>query len=250
MLALKEAVQQGKSKNSRMSLRKRSTPDLQINNEENPIMVGKKAVVFLSVLAFAGSVLAQGPRVAHSTAPSKVVAPAVAPPAGVKAIFTNLGPNLTSDAYNDTTGYYVLGPSNSVGDNEQWIAIPFTPAANSTAEYLIAAIGWETGTKAVILGLYSDNAGSPGTLLASAETTKIPEFGTCCTLLELKITATALTAGTQYWIGAQSDDTNAPDFTGVFESSNSGTTAYNPAQEGWFPFSNNVPAAAVYGTIQ
>jgi hypothetical protein len=212
-------------------------------------MVGKKAVVFLSLLAFAGTALAQGPRVAHSTAPSRVVTPAQAPPAGLKPIFSNLSAS-TTDTYNDTYGYYVLGPDNSVGDNEQWIAVPFTPAAASTAEALVAAIGWESGTKAVVLGLYSDNDGAPGTLLASGESAKIPDFGTCCSVVVVSITPTALTAGTQYWLGASSDDTRAASFTGVFQSSNGGTTAYNPSEEGWVAFSNGVPAGAVYGTIQ
>jgi hypothetical protein len=63
------------------------------------------------------------------------------------------------------------------------------------------------------------------------------------------VTGASLTAGTQYWVGVQTDDTNAPGFTGVFESTNSSNIAYNPAEEGWFSFSGNVPAALVRGTI-
>lgn len=213
-------------------------------------MVGKKLayVAFASVLALAGTMFAQGPRVAHSAHPSKQVTPAPDLPAGLRIIFSNLGPSST-DEYNDSSGYDVLGSANTLGFGEQWIALPFTPAANATVTDLAAAIGWEAGTKAVVLGLYADNAGAPGTLLASAESTHIPTFGTCCELVEVKITATPVTAGTQYWIGATADDTHASTFTGVFMSSNSANIAYNPAQEGWFTFSTNFPAAAAAGTI-
>lgn len=184
------------------------------------------------------------PRVAHT---SRSSAPVTKwnPPAGHTPIFTNLGPT-SSDLYNDTTGYYVLGPTNTSGFGEQWIALPFTPKANASATLLVAAIGIESGTSLVDLGLYSDSAGDVGTLIVSGHSTKIPAFGTCCGLVEVTIPATALTAGTQYWIAATTDDTNAPDFTGVFESTNQSTVAYNPALEGWFTFSGNVPAVGIF----
>lgn len=184
------------------------------------------------------------PKVAHTNRSS---APAQKwnPPALPTPIFTNLGPTL-SNLYNDTTGYYVLGPSNSVGFGEQWIGLPFTPQANATATLLVAAIGIESGTSLVDLGLYSDSGGTVGTLIAGGSSTKIPAFGTCCQVVEVKIPATALKAGTQYWIAATTDDTNAPDFTGVFESTNQSTIAYNPALQGWFTFSGNVPAVGIF----
>jgi hypothetical protein len=57
-----------------------------------------------------------------------------------------------------------------------------------------------------------------------------------------------VTAGTQYWIGASTDDTNAPDFAGVFEASNNATTSADVGLTGWFAFSNIWPAAAAFGT--
>jgi hypothetical protein len=58
-----------------------------------------------------------------------------------------------------------------------------------------------------------------------------------------------VTKGTQYWIVATSDDTNAPDFEGVWQSSNHAETGADVALGGWFSFSNNLPAAAASGTI-
>ena len=208
-------------------------------------MMLKRSLGCLLVLTLASGILwaQNAPKVAHtkgSSAPSQ----RWNPPAGHSVIWTNLGPSF-SNLYNDTTGYYVLGPSNSVGFGEQWIALPFTPSSNTTASVLVAAIGIESGTSLVDLGLYSDAGGTVGTLIASGHSTKIPAFGTCCGVVQVSIPATALTKGTQYWIAATSDDTNAPDFTGVFESSNQSTIAYNPALEGWFTFSGNVPAVAI-----
>jgi hypothetical protein len=216
-------------------------------------MVGKtftRIVCCLFVLALAcGTIVAQSPApaIAHTT-PSKVVTPTRAVPAALKVIFSNLGPTSTNN-YNDTTGYYILGPNNSVGFGEQWVAVPFIPKANSHVSALQVAVGWISGTKDVVVGLYSDNAGTVGTLLASASATHIPAFGSCCGLTGVQFTSTAVTAGTQYWIGVTTDDTAAPDFTGVAESSNQADTAYNPANTSWITFSNNLPAAAAYGTI-
>lgn len=208
-------------------------------------MMLKRSLACLFVLTLASGILwaQNAPKVAH-TSRSNAPAQRWNPPASHPVIWTNMGPSF-SNLYNDTTGYYVLGPNNSVGLSEQWIGLPFTPSKNVSATELVAAIGIETGTSLVDVGLYSDSGGTVGTLIAGGHSTKIPLFGTCCGVVEVTIPSTALTAGTQYWIAATSDDTNAPDFTGVFESSNQSTIAGDVGQGGWFPFSGNVPAVAI-----
>jgi len=214
-------------------------------------MVGKKFTCILCclfVLALAcGTMFAQSPApaVAHTTR-SKTVMPTQAFPT-LQTIFSNFGPTSTN-FYNPTTGYYVLGPNNSVGFGEQWVALPFIPAANSHVTVLVLAIGWISGTKKVNIGLYTDNGGQVGTLLASGSSSHIPTFGVCCGLTGVRIPSTAVTAGTQYWIGVTTDDTNAPDFTGVAESSNEANTSYNPANTSWISFSNNWPAGEALGS--
>src|SRR5208337_2801846 len=104
-------------------------------------MVLKRALSGLIAITFvSGMLFAQGPKVAHTTHSGPVV-PARATPVTLKTIFSNFGPTAAND-YNDTTGYYVLGPDNSEGDSEQWIGLPFTPAANSHVTQLQAAIGY------------------------------------------------------------------------------------------------------------
>src|SRR5580658_7031899 len=103
---------------------------------------------------------AQGPKVAHTTHTGPVL-PMNVPSTPLKTIFSNLGPS-ADDAYNDDTGYYVLGPKNSVGDGEQSIGLPFTPTANAHVSEISAAVGWISGGKAMTLGIYSDASGDVG----------------------------------------------------------------------------------------
>jgi hypothetical protein len=209
-------------------------------------MTLKRSLGCLLVLTLASGILwaQNGPKVAHtkgSAAPTQ----RWNPPAGHSIIWTNLGPSFTN-LYNAAAGgYYVLGPSNSVGLGEQWIGLQFTPTKNVSATQLVVSVGIISGTSLVDVGLYSDAGGTVGTLLASGHTTKIPVFGTCCGVVLVTIPSTALTNGTQYWIAATSDDTNAADFTGAFSSSNQGNIAYNPSQQGWFGFNGLVPGVAI-----
>ena len=163
-------------------------------------------------------------------------------------IFSNFGPTPTN-LYNVVSGgYYVSGPLAIDNPTDQWIAIPFTNKVADHATQIQAAIGYTSGTKKVILGLYTDNAGAVGTLLAQASTTRIPNTATCCQVAQVNITPTALSAATQYWIVASTDDVAAPDFEGIFQPSNSANIGGDVAQGGWFTFNGLVPAAAVKGT--
>jgi hypothetical protein len=206
----------------------------------------KRALGCLFVLTLAvGMVWAEGPQKSQTKDSGVRI---TEPPSSLKLIFSNLGPT-AADAYYDAEGYNVDGPDNSSGLGEQWIAVPFTPRADAHVEELQAAIGYISGTELVEIALYSDNSGSPGTLLASGETKKMGDFGTCCELASVAITSTAVTAGTQYWIVGQSDDTNGPSFYGAWMSVN-GTVSFNPAEAGWTDFNGStVPAAAARGTI-
>jgi hypothetical protein len=213
-------------------------------------MVLKRALSSLFVLTLAsGVLLAQDSRlkVAHTVHSGPRIA-AQKSPTPLQVIFTNLGPDATN-AYNDTTGYYILGPTNSVNLSEQAIAVPFAPKSNAHVTLLVVAVGWISGTQLVNVGLYSNAFGSVGTLLASGQASVIPTFGTCCQLVNVTIPSTAVSFGSRYWIVASPDDTNAPDFTGVFQASNNDIIAGDVAQAGWFSFTTNTPAAAAKGTV-
>lgn len=221
-------------------------------------MSGKRLtqiLICLFVLAFAcGTLMAQsGGLKAAPGVRSNIVVPFVERNSSKAAatIFTNLGPT-TSNLYNAAAGgYYEAGPANSVGISEQWIALPFTPRQNSHAKQLMAAVGWISGTKKVFLGVYTDAGGVVGTLLGQASTAAIPTSGVCCLLTQVALpgAGVALTANTPYWLVATTDDTAAPDFTGVWQSSNNANTGGNVGLTGWFTFSNLWPAGAVKGTV-
>ena len=212
-------------------------------------MVLKRALSGLFVLMLASGVLlaqSSGPKVAKTqrtgaTTKSKN-------PSATRIIWSNLGPS-PSNAYNATTGYYILGPNNSVGLSEQWIGVPFVPKMNATVQVLQVAGQWISGTNRFNVGLYTDSGGTVGSLIAGGTGQGAPEFGTCCQTVNVPITPTAISQGVQYWIVATSDDANAPDFTGVFVSSNLANIAGDVGLEGWFSFTTNTPAAAAWGTI-
>lgn len=213
-------------------------------------MILKRALCVLSVVTLASGILGAqeaGPFKVAKTNRSGVAAKTKNPTASRK-LWSNLGPSPTN-AYNPTTGYYVLGPSNSVGLAEQWIGVPFVPKVNETVTALQFGVQWISGTNTFIAGLYSDNAGTVGTLLASGTGSNAPTFGTCCQTVNVNIPATSISQGSQYWIVASSDDTNAPDFTGVFVASNLAVISGDVGLGGWFSFTTNTPAAAAWGTI-
>ena len=200
----------------------------------------------LFVLTLASSTLWAQARVYHGVHNPNAT-PMEQSPASLKTIFSNLGPTITN-AYDDANGFFVEGPNTGFG--EQWVAVPFIPKANSTVTQLQVAVGYYfSGTKQIIVGLYSDASGNVGTTLATATATNIPDFGTCCKMVTVNLTPTTVTGGTQYWIGVTSDDTNAPDFVGIWQSSNRAKAATNIGNGGWSSFGENWPAATARGTI-
>jgi hypothetical protein len=218
----------------------------------NQTTIKKISLTILATLA-CGAMFAQDLKIAPAGALTSAVVPyrdTNSADANI-TIFTNLGPTPTN-LYNINGGYYVLGPTNSVGASEQWIAVPFTPKVNSHATQLEAAIQWISGVKKVNLGVYSDNAGVVGTLLPGGQGSSaiIPLYPSCCQLVKVNLIApgVALTAATPYWLVATTDDIAAPDFTGVWQPSNTATTGADVAQGGWFTFSNLWPAGLVKGT--
>src|SRR6266487_3666626 len=94
-------------------------PRLLLNDGRNRKMVLKRALSALSVLTLASGIL-----VAQDGGPLKVaktnrsgVSTKTKNPSGTRKLWSNLGPSPTN-AYNATTGYYILGPNNSVGLSE------------------------------------------------------------------------------------------------------------------------------------
>ena len=165
-------------------------------------------------------------------------------------IFDNLATLDPLGVYMDGTGYTLAGPNSGFG--QIWLAAAFTPATSATLSEVQAAVGFVQGTKqAVLISIYADASGVPGTLLWS-QRAKIPIFGDCCAVARAHDSAgLPLTAGTQYWV-AVTTLADAPETFGawafnVADQVDPGQTAVNMGS-GWTA-SPSLPtvAFAVFG---
>ena len=213
----------------------------------------------LCILTLCGTALlaqepATAPKTLHTTEKSKVHVPAAAP-AGLVTIYSNLGPS--TNTYNDTFGAVVAGPASTAGISFAY-ALPFTPKSNAHVREVRAAMSYLEGTggaNQVNLSIYSDASSVPGTILAGPLTVNnLPAFGTCCALGSATLTTPLpVTAGTRYWIVADTPTTGTgDDFYGVWDfvypkpflqASNVGGFLWSPTYGGY-----QEAAAGVFGT--
>ena len=128
----------------------------------------------------------------HTAAPTQKTKRAV--------IFDNLAKLDPLGVYMVGTGETLSGPNSGFGQN--WLAAAFTPATAATLTEVQVAVGYIQGAKsAVLINIYADASGAPGTLLWS-QRAKLPVFGDCCATANAHDAAgLPLTAGTQYWVG-------------------------------------------------
>jgi hypothetical protein len=167
-------------------------------------------------------------------------------------IFSNLEP-IFGNLYTAGFGAPVAG-SEVESSSEVWLALPFTPKADVHAKTVAAAIAHIAGTKKVVLGIYTDNNGIPGTLLPGGQssTTNVPESGDCCELATVRLPGigVALAGGTQYWLVVSTNDRAAADFYGLWQLSTAAVGAYQELESGipWTPISGDWFAAEIRGT--
>jgi len=158
-------------------------------------------------------------------------------------IYSNLGSS--TDAYTDNAGWNVAGPNSILGES-QWIAMPFTPAANSTVTQIKIAVEYgNSGTNGFTLSL-----NCPITVpLKTWEVKNLPTFGTCCTL-DVAKGKIKVKKGKQCWVVAQTDSTNgdAFDFWDYTWNDSTGPYAYNINNGGWTPTNGPLSAFGVFGT--
>jgi len=213
----------------------------------------KKIAMFAFAIALGSVNLhAQQPRTVKSPGGYVFTAPSQEVPAALTKIFSNLGPKTDAFTYD---GWSLDGPNSSAGFS-QFAAMAFTPKKDAHVSQLRAAVQYNgTGANQVNLSLYSDSDGAPGVLLAGPVTvTNLPVFYTCCTLAIANFTAVAVTAGTQYWVVADTPATGTgSDFNGAwaFIPPYNNFTATNFDGNGWYAQQGAIfePAGAVYGTI-
>ncbi len=186
----------------------------------------------------------------HTTEKSAVHVPPQEPPKGLKKIYSNLGPK--TNLYDDANFWVVSGPNSGA---THFFALPFTPKSNATVEQVGAALQYDgKGANQVNLSIYSDNGGVPGTLLTGPTTvTNLPAAGTCCALAVANFSPLSVTAGSKYWVVADTPlSGTGSDFRGAWawlakpiylQGENDGT--------GWYGYDTSPAEAAteVLGTI-
>ena len=214
----------------------------------------KKSLSYLCLFVLCSTTLLaqhrQGPRTV-STTDSAIRVPPQEAPSSLRKIFGNLGKPGT-DLYVPHQGWLVLGP-HSVDQPQEFVGMRFIPKFDSHVSEVRAALQYDGfGANQVRLSLYSDSNGTPGTLLAGPVTiTNLPGFGTCCALAIADFVAVAVTAGTPYWVVADTPlNGNGSDLTGTWNFAVPVIPqAFNDGS-GWFLQNENQSVAGeVRGTI-
>ncbi len=173
---------------------------------------------------------------------------------GLTVIFSTLGP--VNDVYNGEGGWIVAGPEDTYTNQQQDVAIPFTPKADSTVTQIKLPIQYYGyGTNNATIEIAADNAGLPGNILAKRDLKGLPDFGVGCCKLSVWNLATGveLSASTQYWIVATTDKESTTSAY-VWDYNWKGTISSIGVQDnlgGWSVLTFLVsPTAAVYGTLR
>jgi hypothetical protein len=218
------------------------------------------AVLTLSLSALAASkenivVAKDGIRI-MTTSPTKAATPYIDNiSSSAVTLYSNLAFGYPKAIYWCCYGGLLAGPNSSYGQKNGpvWQAAGFTPTSNLTVTKVKLGIAWQSGnTNDVIVSITADNNGVPGTVLSKWKVTKLPTFGTCCTVMSHKVPkgGVAVTAGTPYWVvistEANSDFQGAWDFD-IKDEIDTIPDAYN-YKGVWYPFPANINFSfGVYG---
>jgi hypothetical protein len=99
--------------------------------------------------------------------------------------------------YGDT----IAGPNAGFG-HTYWSAQGFTASANATVTRLKASVGFVEGVNQVVVGIYSDSNGIPGTPLFNKATKvgSLGSFGSCCVLAIVNDAGVQIKKGSTYWV--------------------------------------------------
>jgi hypothetical protein len=150
----------------------------------------------------------------------------------------------TGDPYDCCSGWAIAAAGAGVGF-ESSLAMPFTPAADTTLKKVHLALGWITGANLVDVSLQEDANGLPGRVIRQLELDTLYPFGDCCTTEVLRGKGPLLKAGHTYWIAVRA----TADTYAAWNQSNTGATgtiAYDPGT-GWTTFESAQGGFAVIG---
>jgi hypothetical protein len=122
--------------------------------------------------------------------------------ASLVRIFDNIGSYYPKGIYYCCQGWTIAGPITGQQQSfpELWEAAAFTPAADHTVTKIKVAAGWVLGVNGLVLSLYNDSGGVPGTAIKSWSLTNLPTFGCCALQVGTDAAGIPVKAGVQYWV--------------------------------------------------
>ncbi|HUJ45826.1 MAG TPA: choice-of-anchor R domain-containing protein [Rhizomicrobium sp.] len=126
---------------------------------------------------------------------------------GPVIIFDNIARKYHKSLYLCCDPFFIDGPTS--GGHMLWDAEAFTPASNHTITKIQVAAGYGGGTNEIVVALYADNGGVPGTVIKSWRRKNLPPAYSCCDLVSFIVSpGIPVTGGTKYWLVLKTDNTN------------------------------------------
>ena len=108
-------------------------------------------------------------------------------PAQAGVVLSNMGANGLTDT---------SGPTNTDILASNWLASGFTTGADALKLDWVSIVGFNNDVGSKTVAIYSDNAGSPGTLVATSSGTTV----TSKDVYQFNFSGTNLAASTSYWV--------------------------------------------------
>ena len=131
-----------------------------------------------------------------------------ASPAQAGVVLSNMGANGLTDT---------SGPTNTDILAANWLASGFTTGADALKLDWVSIVGFNNDVGSKTVAIYSDNAGSPGTLVATSSGTTV----TTKNVYQFNFSGANLAASTSYWVLPQVG------LSWYIESANAAPTAQN-----------------------
>lgn len=188
------------------------------------LMLFALCLIFLAQLAFAAPADKQAVFTTDLKHVMAAKVPAPVPPSAEDAGLTIIAGNFSK--YPLATYFSVFGNTIAQGGVnfpfQVWEAMPFTPSANASVTKIEVSAGRQgSGTAGFELGLYADDNGVPGNLIAGSHVSNLPVYGECCAVASLSDPAgIPVTAGTQYWVAVTTNANDTDIYAWAFNSTN------------------------------
>jgi PEP-CTERM motif len=114
--------------------------------------------------------------------------------------------NIQDNSYQCCTGWTIGGSGSPVGLVED--AQLFTSLVSGNANQITVALGFAAGDNGATISLWTDAGGAPGSNLSGFITAPpAPVFGTCCQFTSVTFAGVPITAGQQYFVVIEADNT-------------------------------------------